>query len=265
MSNPAYKLLASRYICLCSQIANPIEKCNVSQLVAEKVNKVGKIFDAWTGEQKDIITAFRPKKGSLTRVCINGHFGAGKSVLLALGMRKLFDEIPVNKEKHIIIYTSLGFIQGSNGKTWNSAFPKDQFTREIKGDLFLSEIKHFCKDWIESKPNIKILIDNFENIMATLNISILCDKCRASKHNNCNHIEKKIFKVDDIDRMLIAAKAKFPGIPSLGNVHIYLDEVRHCDQDWSVLNSKSNSKKNVIWLALSSEHYTENEQIFKFI
>ena len=85
------------------------------------------------GEQKEIIDNFKPKKRSLTRLLINGHFGSGKTVLLTLGMRKLFDEIPSSKEKHVIIFTSLGFIQSSDGHIYNSALPnyKKQFTLSL--------------------------------------------------------------------------------------------------------------------------------------
>ena len=249
-----YKLVASRYAMISKAKKSPVEQSEISKKTNMKIEKAGTMV--LTKEQKDILDKFSYEKKQGTKLLLNGHYGSGKTIILQHGFRKLFRTIESSREKHVIIFSSLAFVKGSQGLIHNP-------DSKAYNDKFLRDVKDSLHQFIDKKENVKVVVGHFiDDVMAEFGISSRCPECEAKQSNKCNHDIKKMFRVNDIARVANAASKQYLKSRSRKNVHFFLDEVRSFDQDWSVLSTDSLMQSNVIWLALRPEHFNENEVKF---
>ena len=254
-NNQDYRTLTSRYAMICRDKDSPVEQCEIARKTASKIEKVGEKM--LTKDQKAILDQFSLKNKQGMKFLLNGHYGSGKTIILQHGFKKLYNMIEGSSEKHVMIFSSLASVKGSDGQICNPNSKADD-------DKFLRHVKDSLSEYQDKNENIKIIIGHFqEDVMAKFGMSSLCKECSSKNLNKCKHDIKKMFRVSDILRVAHAANKKFLNSKSKGNVHFFLDEVRNFDQDWQFLTTDDIMDSNVIWMALRPEHFNDNTVKFR--
>ena len=261
MTQASYKALASRYISISSKLGTPGTVSGISQLASAKISKSGSHEKYLTPQQKEMIGLF---SYAYTKLKINGHFGSGKTLILIQGVRKLYQSLMTEfpAEKHIIFFSSLGCIRQTG------------HPRYLEEENFLEELKEEFGILIKKKDSsigpIIVKVGSLLNeIMNHLGIYIRCDEC-LSKRVACNHDagfrskQKSMvipgnlkFRVLDLIR-IFQKTSELQNVP-ISNIHLFLDEVCRLPDDWTLLDAFSKKHKNVVWLAMNSEFYQENQ------
>ena len=124
------------------------------------------------------------------------------------------------------------------------------------------DVKSYFSDLIDKDKNVKLLIGNLEHdFLEPLQISLTCLECNTRRSQKIKNLNKKwgsqclkshhaaIFKSSDIVQILRETKKRYIGDEELRNVHLFLDEVSHLDQDWASLDKLAEDPTNSIWLS----------------
>ena len=116
ISNEDFKSICGRYISISTTFEAPLSKNEVSKKVTNKIDKIGASYNYFTPQQKIVIDKFSIKNGEMKNIIISGHFGTGKTLLMQLGVRKLYEMLRKHDEKHLIVFTSLLPVEMVNDK-----------------------------------------------------------------------------------------------------------------------------------------------------
>ena len=73
---------------------------------------------------------------------LNGHFGTGKTLVMQVGVRRLFDMVRNSTEKHVIILTSLGCVAADGTVLSRESKYEKGYIRGM-GDTYLDDVKNF--------------------------------------------------------------------------------------------------------------------------
>ena len=247
LSPDEYKQLGGRYITLSVAIEDrraktktksikPDEIPTTSKAATETVKRIDKIgWKYLTPEQKGIIDNFDFYAGTIIKATINGHYSTGKTYTLQLGARRLFEMVDKSPDKHVILFSSLGFAD-LNGDV-NFLQAGGGFKDTYK-ETFLEDVRGYFSDIANSNPKITFKVGHLVyDILNDFNILLSCEKCRKKNIDICDKGHEKKITVADIVKLLNAAKNKYlDSHQTEDNVHLFLDEV-HCIGDtWELLN-----------------------------